>query len=81
MRPPELGKEIIEINLSEAIAEVQRANGLIVTMSPGQWDVLLQITYDGGGPIFAIDKNEQLVKAYRKREVERPAKARKKAKV
>ena len=66
--------------MSEAIAEVQRANGLIVTMSPGQWDVLLQITY-GGGPIFAIDKNEQLVKAYRKREVERPAKARKKAKV
>jgi len=49
-------------------------NGLIggkpsitVTMSPGQWDRLLQSAYDAGHNLIEVDDNEIPVRAYRKK--------------
>jgi len=42
---------------------------LIITMSPGQWDHMLQTTYDTGGTLLEImDKNgaEYIHKAFKK---------------
>jgi hypothetical protein len=39
---------------------------LIITMSPGQWDALLQGVYDAGGVLIEIEE-EIPVRAYQKR--------------
>ncbi len=38
----------------------------IVTMSPGQWDALLQAAYDARWTLLEVDADEVPVKAYRK---------------
>ena len=37
-----------------------------ITMSPGQWDGLLQAAYDRGAFLIEVDEKEVPVKAYRK---------------
>jgi len=37
-----------------------------ITMSPGQWDGLLQAAYDAGHNLIEVDENETPVKAYKK---------------
>jgi hypothetical protein len=39
---------------------------LIITMSEGQWDGLLQAAYDDDWILLEVDANETPVKAYRK---------------
>jgi hypothetical protein len=38
-----------------------------ITMSPGQWDKLLQAAYDAGHNLIEVDDNEMPVGAYRKK--------------
>ena len=40
---------------------------VIITMSRNQWDGLLQAAYDAGHILLEVDKNEQPVKAYRRK--------------
>jgi hypothetical protein len=61
MKRPELN----EIDLSKAM--VNATPGIVVTMSPGQWDKLLAAAYDTGATLLEIDKHERPVKAYRRR--------------
>jgi len=64
MKQPKLN----EIDLEGTLAGILRGSGggLVVTLSPGQWDTLLQAAYDKGATLLEIDKNELPVKAYRK---------------
>lgn len=39
---------------------------VIITMSTGQWDDLLQDAYDTGATLIELDENEHPVRAYRK---------------
>lgn len=39
---------------------------LVITMSPGQWDGLLDEGYNRGALLVEIDQNEQPVKAYQR---------------
>jgi len=55
-----------EIPLEKAKAGILSGGGLFVTMSPGQWDALLQAAYDKGATLLEIGDNELPVKAYRK---------------
>ncbi|MFZ4439425.1 MAG: hypothetical protein ACOYOS_13430 [Syntrophales bacterium] len=41
--------------------------GCFITMSPGQWDVLLSNAYDRGWTLLEINDDEQPVAAYKKR--------------
>jgi Mlc titration factor MtfA (ptsG expression regulator) len=38
-----------------------------ITMSPGQWDKLLQAAYDAGHNLIEVDDNGMPVRAYRKK--------------
>jgi len=58
MKRPELN----EIPLSTAI----RPATVIITMSPGQWDGLLQSAYEAGHNLIEVDEDEIPRKAYRK---------------
>ena len=40
--------------------------GLVVTMSPGQWDQLLDDAYASGHTLLEVDDNEHPVRAYQK---------------
>ena len=56
-----------EIPLREAVAGIlEGGGGLFVTMSPGQWDALLDEAYRLGATLLEIDSNELPVRAYRK---------------
>jgi hypothetical protein len=64
MKRPELN----EIDLSKAMGNILNAvPGVVVTLSPGQWDRLLQAAYDTGATLLEIDKHERPVKAYRRK--------------
>ena len=64
MKRPELN----EIPLREAMAGILGGGGgLIITMSVGQWDALLDEGYNRGALLLEIDQNEQPVKAYQRR--------------
>jgi hypothetical protein len=64
MKRPELN----EIPLREAMAGILGGgSGLIITMSPGQWDALLDEGYNRNALLLEIDQNEQPVKAYQRR--------------
>jgi hypothetical protein len=64
MKRPKLN----EIPIKEAMAGILEGDGgLYVTMSPGQWDALLDASYDRGATLLEIDQNEQPVKAYQRR--------------
>jgi len=60
--------EITEMPLAEAMAAMTGGGpGLYITMSPGQWDALLQGAYDHGWILLELDKNEIPVRAYRRK--------------
>jgi hypothetical protein len=64
MKRPKLN----EIPIKEAMAGIlEGCGGLYVTMSPGQWDALLDTSYNSGATLLEIDQNEQPVKAYQRR--------------
>jgi len=64
MKQPKLN----EIDLEGAMAGIlEGGGGLVVTMSPGQWDALLSTAYDTGATLLEIDDKEQPVKAYQRR--------------
>ncbi len=64
MKRPELN----EIPLHSAIAKLlDGGGGLAITMSPGQWDALLDEGYNRNALLLEIDQNEQPVKAYQRR--------------
>jgi len=60
MNRPELNEVPLDTTMKPATINI--------TMSPGQWDVLLQAVYDAGHNLIEIDKNEIPVKAYRKKQ-------------
>jgi hypothetical protein len=63
MKQPKLN----EIDLEGAMAGILRGGGgLCVTMSPGQWDALLDEAYRRGALLLEIDQNEQPVRAYQR---------------
>ena len=59
MKRPELN----EISISHAF----QRGCVTVTMSQGQWDSLLQASYDQGFVLVELDRNETPVRAYQKR--------------
>jgi hypothetical protein len=64
MERPKLNK----IDLDGMMAEfLDGCAGVTVTMSPGQWDRLLQSAYDAGHNLIEVDDNEIPVRAYRKK--------------
>jgi hypothetical protein len=64
MERPKLNK----IDLKGVMAEFLDGHAVVtVTMSPGQWDKLLQTAYDAGHNLIEVDENENPVRAYRKK--------------
>lgn len=57
-----------EIYLDQAIKAFLAGNqaGVLVTMSIGQWDTLLQGAYDRGWTLLELDDREKPVRAYRR---------------
>lgn len=43
-----------------------RAGSQIITMSPGQWDDLLELAYESGWTLLELDEQDWPVKAYRR---------------
>lgn len=63
--------ELIMISLEAAMKElfVDQRKGCFITLSPGQWDGLLQAAYDDGWILLEIDEVDGVEfpsKAYRK---------------
>ena len=56
--------ELTPYPLAEALAF--RPGTCCATMSPGQWDTLLQVAYEQGWILLEIDGDEQPVCAYRR---------------
>ncbi|MCI0615273.1 hypothetical protein L0244_19960 [bacterium] len=54
-----------EIPLSDVLP--LRRPELIVTMSEGQWDKLLEISYERGWILLEVNDDEQPIKAYRRK--------------
>ena len=64
MKRPKLNK----IDLKGMMADfLDGRAGVVVTLSPGQWDKLLQAAYDAGHTLLELDAYEVPVRAYRKR--------------
>ena len=65
MKRPKLNKT----DLGETIKAMLGGEtpGCFITMSRGQWDVLLLNTYNRGWILLELDDDEQPVAAYRKR--------------
>jgi hypothetical protein len=57
--------ELNEIHLHEVLDKPT----LLVTMSAGQWDELLQAAYDTGATLLELDDMEIPAKAYRREDV------------
>ena len=63
MQKPDLN----EISIVDAFYAMSITSGqLIVTMSPGQWDALLQAAYNDGAVLLELDEQENPRRAYRK---------------
>ena len=63
MRRPALN----EINLDGAMNALLGGKGAaVMTMSPNQWDALLNAAYQSGWTLLELDDREQPVKAYRR---------------
>jgi len=54
-----------EIALDEAMSLMLEPMSASITVSPGQWDVLLQAAYDRGWILLEVE-NERLVRAFRR---------------
>jgi hypothetical protein len=64
MKQPELNT----ISLDDAMNSLLGGKPLcFVTMSPGQWDGILQAAYDTGWVLIEVDDAEIPVRAYRKK--------------
>jgi len=66
MNRPELNKMDLDEALEIMLSGNSKKGALIITMSPGQWDELLNEAYNYDGILLEIDDNEQPVAAYRK---------------
>jgi len=53
--------------LNEVELDSAKTCKLIITMSPGQWDALLDEGYNRGALLLEIDQNEQPVRAYQRK--------------
>ncbi len=64
MRRPDLNK----VPLDSALAFLHKpgAGRCLVTMSVGQWDMLLQGAYERGWTLLELDRKERPVAAYRR---------------
>ena len=59
--------ELNEISIVDALRAMSIASGqIIVTMSPGQWDALLEAAYNQGAVLLELDDDEDPRRAYRK---------------
>lgn len=57
-----------EIPLQDAMQKIFGGGGrFIITMSPGQWDALLDEGYKRGALLLELDGNEMPARAYQKR--------------
>jgi hypothetical protein len=65
MKRPKLNKT----DTGEAITAMLAGNnpGCFITLSQGQWDVLLQGAYDRRWTLLELDDDERPIAAYRKR--------------
>lgn len=64
MKRPKINK----IDLKGVMADFLNGRaGVTVTMSPGQWDKLLQAAYDVGYNLIEVDDSEIPIRAYRKK--------------
>lgn len=61
LKRPKLNK-ISEKSFFEGLSQPM----VLITMSPGQWDKLLQIAYDHGHTLLELDENEIPINIYRK---------------
>ena len=59
-------RDLRPVPLDDAFAALagHRGGQLIVTMSEGQWDVLLSVAYKAGAILLELDEREQPVRAY-----------------
>ena len=64
MKRPVLNKVSLDDVMNGFLAGNSSVN---ITMSPGQWDRLLQTAYDAGYNLIEVDDSEMPVRAYRKR--------------
>ena len=49
-----------------ALRHCDLLRGLVaLTLSPGQWDALLQVAYDHGGVLIEVDDRERVAAVYR----------------
>ena len=53
-----------EINLDRAMNDFFTKPCVVITMSRGQWDGLLEAAYESGHVLLEVDHNERPVKAY-----------------
>ena len=53
-----------EINLNRAMNDFFTKPCVVITMSRGQWDKLLEAAYEKGHVLLELDRNEKPVKAY-----------------
>ena len=54
--------KLTEVSMSQI-----KESRMVITMSPGQWDALLDEGYNRGALLLEIDQSEQPVKAYQRR--------------
>jgi hypothetical protein len=55
------------MDLSRALETIQTGPpAVIITMSEGQWDGLLQAAYDTGAILLELDRKERPVRAYQR---------------
>lgn len=62
MRRPDL----VKYSLEGVMLDMAIGGHCAITMSPGQWDNLLQSAYDSGWILLEVDENEKPIRAYRK---------------
>jgi hypothetical protein len=64
------GDEKMKQRLNEIpVQHAIQPSRITVTMSPGQWDALLEAAYDQGHVLLELDNNEMPLRAYQKNEV------------
>ena len=66
MRRPKLNKVPLETAL--AFLRKPGAGQCIITMSVGQWDMLLQGAYEQGWTLLELDRKERPVAAYKQQD-------------
>ena len=70
MNRPDLNKIDLKFD-TENLPHLSNPGLMMVTMSVGQWDTILQVAYDMGAILLELDDNEKPVAAYQKRIIEK----------